>query len=118
MSKLYVGNLSYGTTEESLRAAFADFEPVQVSIVMDRETGRSKGFGFVTCSSDEMAEKAIATSIELDGRTLKVDAARPPSQSSGGFGGGRSSGGRRPSSGGSRSHGNSGRSGGYSGGRY
>jgi RNA recognition motif-containing protein len=116
MSKLYVGNLSYNTTEQALNAAFAEFEPVQVSIVMDRETGRSKGFAFVTCSSQEMAEKAIATPIELDGRTLKIDAARPPSQS-GGFGG-RSSGGRRPSGGNSRSGGNSGRSGGYSGGRY
>jgi cold-inducible RNA-binding protein len=105
MSKLYVGNLSFQTTEQDLSAAFAAYQPTAVTIVMDRSTGQSKGFGFVTCGTQELANEATQTSIELGGRTLKVDIARPPSES-GSFGGG----GRRSGSGfGGRSNG-----GGYS----
>lgn len=99
MSKLYVGNLSYETTEQDLRDAFAQFEPVTVSIVMDRDSGRSKGFAFVTCGSDELAKQAQSTSIELGGRLLKIDAARPPTSGGAGrSGGGNFGGGGRSNS--------------------
>ncbi len=83
MSKIYVGNLSFDTNEEHLREAFAAYNPAAVTIVMDRETGRSKGFGFVSCENAEMANEAVQASIELNGRTLKIDMARPPSESRG-----------------------------------
>lgn len=99
--KLYVGNLSYGTNEEELRRVFETHgELSSVAVIMDRETGRSKGFGFVEFVNDEDAKAAIAAmdGREVGGRTLKVNEARPR-ESSGGFGGGRG-GDRRPSGGG------------------
>jgi cold-inducible RNA-binding protein len=81
MSKrLYVGGLSYSTTQDGLRSAFAQAGAVQdVSIVVDKMTGRSRGFGFVEMANDEDAEKAIEmwNGKELDGRRLTVNEARP-----------------------------------------
>ena len=78
--KLYVGGVSYGTTQDALQAAFAQAGAVtSATIIMDRMTGRSKGFGFVEMSSDEEAQAAIDmwNGKELDGRTLTVNEARP-----------------------------------------
>ena len=77
--KLYVGNLSYDATTDSLRTAFDPFGEITDAIVLtDRETGRSRGFGFVTFSEAEDGDKAIAEmdSKDLDGRPLKVNEAR------------------------------------------
>jgi RNA recognition motif-containing protein len=79
-AKLYVGNLSYDTTEESLRAAFAQAgSVVSVDLIKDRDTGRTKGFAFVTMSSQEEAENAIKlfNGKLLDNRAIKVNIARP-----------------------------------------
>ena len=84
-TKLYVGNLSYDTTETSLRNEFAKSGTVvSVDIIMDRETGRMKGFAFVTMSSDEEAQAAINTLNEkmLDNRSIKVNIAKPREDSS------------------------------------
>ena len=81
---IYVGNLSYDTDDASLRAAFeAHGEVVRAQVVYDRDTGRSRGFGFVEMPSDEEARAAIEAlnGAELDGRTLNVDQARPRSDS-------------------------------------
>eukprot|EP01083_Nonionella_stella_P106761 308387_1 len=90
--KLYVGNLSYNTTEESLRESFAQSgEVTDCSLVTDRETGRPRGFGFITMPSAD-AQKAIQAlnGQELDGRTLTVNEAQPPGgRGRGGRGGGR-----------------------------
>ena len=78
--KLYVGGLSYGTTEDTLRTSFAQAgEVTSASVIMDRMTGRSKGFGFVEMASDDDAAKAIEmwNGKELDGRRLTVNEARP-----------------------------------------
>ena len=78
--KLYVGSLSYDTTEDSLKNLFSEAGTVDsASIIMDKFSGRSKGFGFVEMSSDEEAQKAIDTfnGKELDGRNLIVNEARP-----------------------------------------
>jgi cold-inducible RNA-binding protein len=87
-TKLYIGNLSYSTTEETLRAAFAaDGRTVtEVSIITDRETGRPRGFAFVQMGSAADAEAAIAAldGQQLDGRTLRVSEARDRKQGSGG----------------------------------
>ncbi|KAG1807764.1 hypothetical protein EV424DRAFT_1493114, partial [Suillus variegatus] len=88
-AKVYVGNLSWNTTDDSLRAAFGDFGNVTDAIVMkDRETGRSRGFGFVTFNGNEEAEAAIQgmNEQELDGRRLRVNLAN--ARPSGGGGGG------------------------------
>lgn len=79
-AKLYVGGLPYSTTEQSLRDAFAQAGTVtSVSIIMDRMSGRSKGFGFVEMGSDAEAQAAIAmwNGKDFDGRTLTVNEARP-----------------------------------------
>lgn len=79
-AKLYVGNLSYDTNEESLRQAFAKAGTVvSVDIIKDRETGRTKGFAFVTMKNQEEAENAIKLWNEktLDNRVIKVNIARP-----------------------------------------
>src|SRR6266567_9171048 len=92
--KIYVGNLSFRTTEEELSSLFEKIGAVEaVSIITDRDTGRSKGFGFVTMS-DEDAEKAIAqlNGSQLDGRALTVNEARPMVKRDFG-GGGRNGGG-------------------------
>lgn len=78
--KLYVGNLSYQTTSDSLRDAFAQCGTVEsATVISDKMTGRSRGFGFVEMATDEGAEKAIETwnGNELDGRKLTVNEARP-----------------------------------------
>ena len=94
--KLFVGNLSFGATEDALRALFAQHgEVASVSIITDRNTGRPRGFAFVEM---ENAEKAIAELHEKDfeGRNLVVNEARPPQDRGGGFGrGDRDSGGFR-----------------------
>lgn len=77
--KLYVGNISYGTTEEDLRMLFTSHGEVSsVKIITDRDTGRSKGFGFVEMGSDEAAESAMSdlNGKEIDGRQLKVNEAK------------------------------------------
>jgi RNA recognition motif-containing protein len=107
MKRIYVGNLSYQTTENDLTSLFEQAGQVEsVNIITDRDTGRSKGFGFVEMA-DEDAEKAIAqfNGTELNGRALTVNEARPREERSGGrggFGGGRDrgrSGGGRPGGG-------------------
>lgn len=95
MKNIFVGNLSFGATEDSLRSLFEAYGTVdRVSIVTDRETGRSRGFGFVEMSNDEEGDRAIAAvnGKDLDGRTMNVNEARPKTERSGG-GGGRSGGG-------------------------
>lgn len=79
-SKLYVGNLPYDVTEEDLRGLFAQVGQVQeVALIMDRATGRSKGFGFVRMANQAEAEKAIQTlnNHDMGGRPIKVSIARP-----------------------------------------
>jgi RNA recognition motif-containing protein len=96
--KLYVGNLSFQTTEGDVTAAFEQFGAVEsVSIITDRETGRSKGFGFVVMEEEAGADKAIATlnGSQLNGRTLTVNEARPVVKRDFGGGGRRFGGGRR-----------------------
>ena len=97
-TKLYVGNLSYGTTEEGLRRHFAQAGTVTaVDLIKDRATGRSKGFAFVTMGSQAELEKAIQmfNGSSLDDRELVVNIARPREERGpGGPGGGRGGGGR------------------------
>jgi len=94
---IYVGNLSYETTEEDLRSAFSEFGAVtSVSIIKDKFSGQSKGFGFVEMSSKAEGQSAIdgLNGKEISGRALKVNEARPPSEKRGdrkGFSGGRGS---------------------------
>lgn len=115
--KLYVGGLSYDTTQQSLQDLFAQAGSVaSVAIITDKMTGRSKGFGFVEMSSQQEAEKAISmfNGKELDGRSITVNEARPQEPRSnrgggfsrpgggggggrGGYGGGREGGSRRNS---------------------
>ncbi|MBN1476934.1 RNA-binding protein [Candidatus Sumerlaeota bacterium] len=89
MKKLYVGNLPFSTTEESLKATFAVHGTVlSAVIVQDRDTGRSRGFGFVEMENDDEAEAAISNlnGQDLDGRTLTVNEARPRADRGGGGG--------------------------------
>ncbi|OGZ28999.1 MAG: RNA-binding protein [Candidatus Niyogibacteria bacterium RIFCSPLOWO2_01_FULL_45_48] len=91
--KLYVGGLSYSTTEDTLKSFFSEAGTVETAtVIMDRMSGRSKGFGFVEMSTDEEAQKAVEmfNGKELDGRNLTVNEARPmqPRAERGGFGGG------------------------------
>ena len=100
--RLYVGNLSYNVTNQSLETLFAEFGRVQsAQVVMDRDTGRSKGFGFVEMSDNGQAQAAIAAlnEKEVEGRALTVNEARP-----------------REERGGSRGYGDRPKSRGYSGG--
>jgi len=99
-SKLFVGNLSFNTTENDLQDAFAAFGTVtETNLMVDRMTSRPRGFGFVTMSSDEEAQKAVdgLNGRELDGRNLTVNIARPREERAGGGSGRRRefSGGRR-----------------------
>ena len=90
--KLFVGSLSWDTNDEGLRNAFAVHGEISEAVVVsDRDTGRSRGFGFVTFEDDESADKAIAAlnGTELDGRTIRVDVAQAKQRSGGGGGGGR-----------------------------
>ena len=109
-SKLFVGNLSFNTTENDLQDAFAAHgSVVEANLMMDRMTGRARGFGFVTMSTPEEAEKAIAAmnGAQMDGRALTVNIARPREDRPAGGGGGGGGGARRSGGGGG---------GGYSGG--
>jgi RNA recognition motif-containing protein len=124
--KVYVGGLSYDTTEEGLSALFSQAGTVKsVHIATDRDTGRSRGFGFVEMSSQSEMDKAIQmfNGKELDGRTLTVNQARPREERGGGnrgnFGGGSrgSFGGNRGGFGGGYGGGRGGSGGGYGGSR-
>jgi RNA recognition motif-containing protein len=109
--KIYVGNLPFTATNESLSEMFASFGQVDSSkIVTDRDTGRSKGFGFVEMSDSSEADAAIEklNGADFGGRSLTVNEARPMEPRTGGFGGGR---------GGDRGGDRGGRSGGFGGGR-
>ncbi len=89
--KLYVGNLSFDTTETQLREMFAPFGVVQTAqIITDRDTGRSKGFGFVEMASDQEAQASIdgLSGKMMGGRSLTVNEAKPKEPRSGGGGGG------------------------------
>ena len=89
---IFVGNLSFGTTDDSLRALFEQFGAIdRVNVVTDRDTGRSRGFAFVEMSNDEEARRAISSldGKELDGRALRVNEARPKEDRGFGGGGGR-----------------------------
>ena len=94
---LYVGNLSYDTTENKLRQAFEAYGPVAtVNVITDRETGRPRGFGFVEMETDEGAQAAVEglNGTMVDGREIRVSEARPrEGGGGGGFGGGRGGGG-------------------------
>ena len=90
-NKLYVGNLAYSVRDDSLQQAFSQFGHVaSAKVMMDRETGRSKGFGFVEMGSDAEAQSAIngMNGQPLQGRALVVNEARPREERPGGFGGG------------------------------
>ena len=95
--KLYVGNLSWDTNEQGLRDAFTPFGEISDAVVLtDRETGRSRGFGFVTFEDDDAAMEAISKldGTALDGRNIKVNEAREREPRRGGGGGGGGGGGR------------------------
>ena len=96
MTNIFVGNLSYQTTQEDLQAAFANYGTVErVNIVTDRDTGQPRGFAFVEMTNRSEAEAAIArlNGMEMNGRALNVNEARPKPAGGGGRGfGGRSSG--------------------------
>jgi RNA recognition motif-containing protein len=90
-NKLYVGNLAYSMRDDSLQQAFSEFGTVtSAKVMMDRDTGRSKGFGFVEMGSDQEAQAAIRGmhGQSVDGRALVVNEARPREERPGGFGGG------------------------------
>ena len=98
--KLYVGNMSFNTTEDALDGLFSNYGEVQeVAIVNDRDTGRPRGFAFVTMKDDEGGNAAIEAlnGQEFEGRTLNINEARPRENrgGGGGYGGGRSGGGKR-----------------------
>ncbi len=127
-SKLYVGNLSYNTTSSDLEQLFSQHGSVQsAEVISDRETGRSKGFGFVQMGTDEEAQAAIGAlnGQEHDGRPLTVNEAKPREDrprggggggGRGGYGGGGGGGGRGGYGGGGSSGGGGGGRGGYGGG--
>ena len=92
MKNIFVGNLNFNTGEDELRQMFEQYGQVdRVSIMTDRDTGRSRGFGFVEMTNAEDGEKAIAAlnGTQMGGRTLNVNEARPKMERSGGGGGGR-----------------------------
>ncbi len=112
MTNIFVGNLSFQTTQDDLQAAFSNYGSVErVSIVTDRDTGMSRGFGFVEMTNKSEAETAInqLNGAELNGRAMNVNEARPrPERTGGGFGGNRGGGGgygNRGGGGGGRSRG-------------
>lgn len=89
--KLYVGNMSFDTTEDSLTQLFSNYGEVQeVAVITDRETGRPRGFAFITMASDDAGRAAIeaVNETEFEGRTLVVNEARPKAPRGGGGGGG------------------------------
>ncbi len=106
--KIYVGNLSFNTTNQDLNDLFGEIGPVEsANVIEDRETGRSRGFGFVEMTNQADGENAIAqlNGKEVDGRQLKVNEAKPQERSGGGggrggYGGGGGRGGNRGGGGG------------------
>ena len=113
-SKLFVGNLSFNTTENELQDLFAGAGSVnEVNLITDRMSGRSKGFAFVTMATAEEAQNAISTlnGKELNGRAMNVSEARPREERPGGGGGGGGFGGGRGGGGGGRGGGGGGRGG-------
>jgi RNA recognition motif-containing protein len=115
VKNIFVGNLSFNTNEDELRQLFEPHGQVdRVSIMTDRDTGRSRGFGFVEMTSNEDGEKAIAAlnGSQVGGRTINVNEARPKTERSSGGGGGYGGGG-----GGGRDRGDRGGRGGGGGGR-
>jgi RNA recognition motif-containing protein len=117
--KLYVGNLSYSVTSSQLQEMFSQYgNVVSAQVIQDRETGRSKGFGFVEMDTDEAAQAAIQGLNEQDnaGRPLRVNEAIPKENRGGGGGGGYGGGGRGGRGGGGGGYGGGG--GGGRGGRY
>jgi cold-inducible RNA-binding protein len=108
MTNIFVGNLSFRTTQDELFAAFSQFGAVErVNIVTDRDSGQSRGFAFVEMTERRDAENAIASlnGADLNGRAMNVNEARPKPQGGGGFGGGggsRGGGGGRGGNGGGR----------------
>jgi len=98
-TKLFVGNLSFNTTENDLQDAFAAHGTVtEANLVMDRMSGRPRGFGFVTMGTEEEAQAAInaLNGASIDGRAVTVNIARPKEERPGGGGGGGGGGGRGP----------------------
>ena len=96
MKNIFVGNLSFGATEDAVRSMFEAYGTVdRVNVVTDRETGRARGFGFVEMSVDADAERAIAAlnGRDLDGRALNINEAKPKEDRGGGGGGYRGGGG-------------------------
>jgi RNA recognition motif-containing protein len=117
-NKLYVGNLAYSVRDDSLQQAFSQYGSVtSAKVMMDRDTGRSKGFGFVEMGSDAEAQAAIngMNGQPLEGRAIVVNEARPREERPGGFGGG---GGRSGGGGGGYGGGGGGGYGGGGGGGY
>jgi RNA recognition motif-containing protein len=116
--KIYVGNLPYSVTDDTLQSNFAEFGGVSsAKVMMDRETGRSKGFGFVEMASAEVAQAAISAlhGMSVDGRSIVVNLARPREAGGGAGGaGGHNAGGYTASKRSDVGYGN----GGYGGGRY
>ncbi len=103
--KLFVGNLSFSVSETALEEAFSKFGTVEsVRIITDRDSGRSKGFGFVEMASPELAQEAIAglNEKEIEGRAISVSVAKPQAPRSDSRGGGGGGGGRGGNGGGSR----------------
>jgi len=105
VKNIFVGNLSFNTSEDELRQLFEPFGQVErVSILTDRDTGRSRGFGFVEMANNDEGEKAISTlnGSQVGGRTLNVNEARPKAERSGGGGRDRGDRGGRGGGGGGR----------------
>jgi cold-inducible RNA-binding protein len=122
-TKLFVGNISFNTTENDLQDAFSAHGTVtEANLMVDRMSGRPRGFGFVTMSTPDEAQKAIQAmnGASLDGRNLTVNLARPREERSGGGGGGgdRGYGGGRGGGGGRREYSGGGGGGGGRGNRY
>jgi cold-inducible RNA-binding protein len=105
MKNLFVGNMSFQTTETELRSLFEPFGEIsRVNVITDRDTGQARGFAFVEMSNDAEAAKAISSlnGKEVDGRALNVNEARPKTERSGGGGGGNRGGGGGYGGGGGR----------------
>ena len=98
MKNIFVGNLSFGSTEQTIRSLFEAYGTVdRVSIVTDRDSGQPRGFGFVEMSNDAEGDRAISglNGTDLDGRSLNVNEARPKSEGGRSHGGGGGGGGRQ-----------------------
>ena len=102
-NKLFVGSLAWATNDDSLKAAFESFgNVVEAKVILERDTGRSRGFGFVTFEDDASAQEAVSSmdGQNLDGRTIRVNEAQEKRPRSGGDGGGGGGGGYRGGGGG------------------